>query len=113
PSDKALADKTQIVNFTTDEDLVTGVVTYTQETTAAAITTPTVSGYTPSITSVAGAAVETSTIAPTDIATTVTFTANNQTIKVIYVDDDNSESEVASSSFTVPSDGLISFTADV
>ena len=113
PSDKALADKTQIVNFTTDEDLVTGVVTYTQETTAAAIMTPTVSGYTPSITSVAGAAVETSTIAPTDIATTVVYTANNQTIKVIYVDDDNSEGEVASSSFTVPSDGLISFTADV
>lgn len=99
PADKALTDNTQTMNWTTSTDDVTGITTYTPASTSEAATIPPVAGYTadPDESSFSFA---TSTTAPTPQSLTVNYTANDQTIKVNYVDDVTGDS-IASSNTTL------------
>lgn len=99
PTDKALTDNTQTMNWTTSTDDVTGITTYTPASTSEVATIPPVAGYTatPDESSFSFA---TSTTAPTPQSLTVNYTANDQTIKVNYVDDVTGDS-IASSNTTL------------
>ncbi|WP_407884924.1 mucin-binding protein, partial [Furfurilactobacillus curtus] len=85
---KTPAAQTQPIAWQTDEDAVTGVITYTPTTQADAVTAPTVAGYTPDQMAVSATTYTPTTTKPTDNPVTVTYTANPATITVTYVDDD-------------------------
>ncbi|MCH3906177.1 MAG: YSIRK-type signal peptide-containing protein [Lactobacillus sp.] len=87
---KAAEDSVQTLNFTADgvQDLVTGKTTWTpaDSQTFNEVTSPVKTGYTADQTSVAGATVK---FGDQDVTKTVTYTANDQTAEITYIDDTN------------------------
>ncbi|EQM55499.1 hypothetical protein N692_00100 [Lactiplantibacillus plantarum EGD-AQ4] len=94
PTAKSPGNQQQTVTWTTSTDLVTGVTTYTPTNQTNAVQTPPVAGYTPDTTVVLASDYTTTTTAPTDQLTRVTYSANEATLQVTYVDVDNGNSLV-------------------
>lgn len=93
PADKVVADQTTTTNWTTDTDKVTGTTTYTPDAASTKVASPVVTGYEPDSSTVAFTVAKTTTT-PTNQVATVHYTANDQSVNVKYVDDDNGGAQV-------------------
>ncbi|MCM0583379.1 hypothetical protein H9L19_05515 [Weissella diestrammenae] len=80
------ASVTAPITYTTDKDDYTGVITYTRVGDDVSIVTPEVAGYTASQSVINGNYGQTATSMPAAQSTTVTYTADVQSITVRYVD---------------------------
>jgi len=111
----------QSILWTTDTDEVTGVTIYTSTVTEYPyVVSPTVPGFHPNIPETPAMPVPSSTtILPvsTMASDTVTYTADNQTVTVVYVDDDGNQITVppvpgTQTVLTGPSGAVIGFTQE-
>ena len=101
----------QSVVWTTVKDEVTGAITYTPGGNYAAVSSPSLQGYTPSLATVAGVTLSATTTEPGNLTETVRYTGKMQTIKVVYVDDDNGGVALLNGpDVTGPSDSAVTFT---
>ncbi|GAX06108.1 adhesion exoprotein [Secundilactobacillus pentosiphilus] len=84
----------QTVNWTTDTDLVTGVTTYTPKNDYAAVSAPTVAGYTANQDTVPAETNQATTVKPESTAVNVSYTGNQTNLTVTFVDQDKGEAVV-------------------
>lgn len=114
---KQMADpvnQTLIFTQTGKKDLVTGEITwdpdYTQSLTWKAVTSPQIAGYTPDLTKVDE---QTETVKDADFTkghdqmVVVTYSANDQSTNVVYVDDDNHGATIDSGTITGKTDQTV------
>ena len=107
-------DQTLIFTQTGKKDLVTGEITwnpdYTQSLTWKSVTSPQIAGYTPDLTKVDE---QTETVKDADFTkghdqmVVVTYSANDQSTNVVYVDDDNHGATIDSGTITGKTDQTV------
>jgi len=82
----------QPLTWTADTDEVTGITTYTPTGNYAAVTSPSITGYTPDKATVAAGTDTATATVPTDSHVTVAYSANDADLVVTYIDkDDNNK----------------------
>ena len=107
-------DQTLIFTQTGKKDLVTGEITwnpdYTQSLTWKSVTSPQIAGYTPDLTKVdeqTETVKDANFIKGHDQMVVVTYSANDQSVNVVYVDDDNHGATIDSGTITGKTDQTV------
>jgi hypothetical protein len=87
--DQTPAEVVQTIEWQTDTDLVTKVTTYTPQGDYPAVTSPTVTGYTPDPAEVPSITLSQTTTTPSNRDTTTVTYLRDQIVNVVFVDDDD------------------------
>jgi len=105
---------TQTVIWVTMTNPVTGVVTYTTESSGyPALLSPSVTGYHPNVEEVPALTVpDRTTTQPQSSTVTVTYTGDTQTVNIVYVDEDDEQAIVGTDQITGPSESAVGFTEE-
>ncbi|WP_172207448.1 mucin-binding protein [Lactococcus hodotermopsidis] len=91
PEARQLEKNNQTLTWITDKDEVTGITTYYPKSVVNAVSSPSVSGYSPEKTEVSAINLKETTTRPEDRTATVVYTANEQKVMVTIIDDEQNQ----------------------